>query len=66
MLNDTYPSTRMTQFFSSTLDCNDPGIWRNQQYADVEGFWNIAPHAKPIKVVTGSIVQRRIRWFGIA
>ena len=61
MLNDTYPSTTMTQFFSSTSDVNDPGIWRNQQYIDVEGFRNIASHAKPMKAVTGSMVHRRIR-----
>ena len=60
MLNDTYPSATMTQFFSSTLDLTDPGIWRNQQYIEVEGFRNIAPHAKPMKAVTGSMVRRRI------
>jgi len=61
MLNDTYPPPIMTQFFCSTLDLSDSGIWRNQQYIDVEGFRNIAVHAKPMKVVTGYIVQRRIR-----
>jgi len=65
MLNDTYPSTTMTQFFSSTLDLTDPGIWRNEQYIDVEGFRNIAAHAKPMNMVTGCMVQRRIREFGI-
>ena len=61
MLNDTYPSTTMTQFFSSTLDSGDQGSRRNQQCIDVDGFRNIALHAKPIKAVTGSIVQRRVR-----
>jgi len=61
MLKETYPSTTMTQFFSSTLDPTDPGIWRNQQNIDVEGFRNIAPHAKPMKAVTGSMVQSKIR-----
>jgi hypothetical protein len=60
MLNVTYPSTTITQFASSTLDVSDLGISRNQQNIDVEGFRNIAPHAKLMKAVTGSMVQRRI------
>jgi hypothetical protein len=57
MLNDTHPSTTMTQFFHSTSDLSEPGILRNQQNLDVEGFLNIASQAKPIKAVTGIVVQ---------
>ena len=61
MLNDTYPSTTTTQFFSSTLAWIDSGTSRKKQNPDVSGFRNIAPSAKAIRMITGSMVQRRSR-----